>query len=105
MFWLTGVIAANRAELLIDLLHLFDAFKIFRLVVGQSHLIFKKFHDFANIFELVEEFLMMAAALRSGPGSYEGGELVIKLHFPKFIIALTSSFSWKSSISYEDRQK
>lgn len=90
---------------MIDLLHLFNAFKIFTLVVSQAHLIFKKFHDFANIFELVEQFLVMAAALRCGPGGYEGRELVIKLHLPKFIIALTSFFSWKSSISCEDRQK
>lgn len=90
---------------MIDFLHFFYPVQIFSLVVSQSHLIFKKFHDFANIFELIEQFLMMAATLRCGSGGYESGELIIKLHFPMFIIGRTSSFSLKSLIFYEDQQK
>lgn len=55
-----------QCESLVDFLHLLKSSLEFDLVLSDSHLHFKRFHDFTYVFELVEHLLVMATALRGG---------------------------------------
>jgi hypothetical protein len=78
---------------MVNFLHFLNAVLEFGLIVRQSHLDFKSFHDFAYVFELIEHLLVVTAALGRGSCGNKGGQFVVELHFPKFRIDITSFFS------------
>lgn len=73
-------------------LHLFDSLKEFYFILGVAHLKADGLNDFAYIFELIKQFLVMAAALHFSPRPYEGGQLVVEHHFPLYIFYVPHLF-------------
>ena len=55
----------------IDFHHLFKALSELLFVVHNSYLCFENLSDFADVFKLIEEFLVMATTLGARSGSYK----------------------------------
>lgn len=60
------------AETLIYSFHPLDSLPILDFVGVRSDFSFKQLNDFADIFELIEHFLVMASALRARTSLYKG---------------------------------
>lgn len=67
-------------EFPINSVHFLLALSKLELISRDSHLEFKHLDSFADIFVFLEEFLVMASALRTRPRAYECRQFIVEVH-------------------------